>query len=258
MRTCRFFLILLFLFVALPAARVLGYPDLEKLSQEMDRLEEYLQKAQAAEGPECAPASLAAAQSFLARAKEEFQEGDLWEAEDAIRLCKEEADGIWAKILVCARDLDRDGIADRKDGCLNDPETYNGYMDEDGCPDRVPRRAVLTEDRIEILVPISFEPGTQQLLPGSVPVLEEVARIMGENPALRFSIQVHLDDRLPPGEAVAMTEVRADSVKSFLVHLGVPDDRLEAQGKGSREPVASNDSDWGRSLNQRVEFIRIP
>ena len=32
----------------------------------------------------------------------------------------------------------------------------------------------------------------------------------------------------------------------------------EAEGRGSREPIAANDSSWGRMLNQRVEFIRIP
>lgn len=257
MRTCRWVLILLFLAAVLPSG-ALGYPDREALRKEMERLEEYLQKAQAAEGPECAPVSLAAAQSYLAAAKEELEEGDLWEAEDAIRLCRKEADGVWAKILVCGRDLDRDGIPDREDACLNDPETYNGYMDEDGCPDRAPRRAVLTEDGIEILVPISFDGETQRVLPGSVAVLEEVAGIMNENPDLRFSIQAHLDDRLPPSEADRVTGMRAESVKSLLVHLGVPDDRLEAVGKGSREPVASNDSAWGRTLNRRVEFIRIP
>jgi outer membrane protein OmpA-like peptidoglycan-associated protein len=236
---------------------VFGYPDPEKLSQQMKRLEEYLRKAQAAEGPECAPESLAAAQSYLAKAKEEFQEGDYWEAEDAIRLCEKEASGIWEKILVCGNDLDRDGIPDRKDRCLKEPETYNNYMDEDGCPDRIPQRAVLTAYKIELLVPILFDDQTQRPLLDSDPVLAEVARIMNENPELRFSIQAHLDDRLPPGQADYVTERRADSVKSVLVDLGVADDRLNAEGRGSREPLASNDSSWGRMLNQRVEIIRI-
>ena len=256
MRIYRCFAFLLFLLV-LPVV-ALGYPDPEKLAREMERLEEYLQKAQAAEGPECAPESLAAAQSHLARAKEEFQEKDFWAAEDAIRLCEKEADGIWAKILICGRDLDRDGIPDRKDKCLNDPETYNGYMDDDGCPDQIPRRAVLTGDKIEILVPIPFDDDTQRPLADSYAVLAEVARIMKENPGLRFRVQTHLDDHLPPGQADYVTERRADSILSVLVHLGVPDDRLEAEGRGSREPVAANDSSWGRILNQRVEFIRIP
>ncbi len=248
---------LLILLLALPGV-ALGYPDPEKLREEMETLEEYLRKAQSAEGPECAPESLASAQSHLARAKEEFQEGDLWETEDAIRLCEQEAQGIWAKILVCGKDLDRDGVPDRKDKCLKDPETYNDYMDEDGCPDRIPRKAVLTEDKIEILVPIRFDDETQDPLPDSYAVLAEVARIMGDNADLRFSIQAHLDDHLPPGRANYLTEQRADSILSLLVRLGVRDDRLEAEGRGSREPVASNDSCWGRMLSQRVEFVRIP
>ena len=226
--------------------------------QEMQRLAEHLRKAQAAEGPECTPESLAAAQSHLARAKEEFEEGDLWEAEDAIRLCEKETEGIWEEILVCGRDLDRDGIHGRKDQCPEAPETFNNYMDEDGCPDRVPQKAVLTGDRIEILLPIVFDPETQQPLMDADSPLGEVARIMEENPNLRFAIQAHLDSSVPPAQAEHVTSLRANHVKSVLVGLGIANGRLEAQGRGSREPVASNDSSWGRTLNDRVEFIRTP
>jgi len=256
LRICRLFICLLFL-LAFPAVALALCPDPEELAREMERLEEYLKKAQTAEGPECAPESLAVAQSHLARAKEEFQEKDFWEAEDAIRLCEKEAEGIWAMILICGRDVDRDGVPDRKDRCLKDPETYNDYMDEDGCPDQIPRMAVLTGDKIEVLVPILFDDDTQRPLADSYAVLEEVARIMKENPYLRFSIRSHLDDRLPPGEAGYTTAQRADSTRDVLVYLGISEDRLEAEGRGSREPVAENDSSWGRMLNQRVEFIRI-
>jgi len=252
-------LVLLVLWVLLSfPVLALSYPDRERLGQEIERLEESLRKVQAAEGPECAPESLSAAQSHLARAKEEFEEGDLWEAEDAIRLCEKEAEGMREKILVCYRDLDRDGIPDWRDQCPNEPETYNDYMDEDGCQDRNPRRAVLTEDKIELLVPILFDDETQQALPDSDAVIEEVARILEDNPDLRLSVQVHLDNSLPAEQADSVTEQRADEVKSALVRLGIVEDRLEAEGRGSREPVAANDSSWGRMLNQRVEFIRIP
>ena len=32
-------------------------------------------------------------------------------------------------------DFDSDGILDKIDSCLTLPETYNGYQDEDGCPE---------------------------------------------------------------------------------------------------------------------------
>lgn len=36
------------------------------------------------------------------------------------------------------RDQDGDGIADASDQCVDQPETVNGYQDDDGCPDTVP------------------------------------------------------------------------------------------------------------------------
>jgi hypothetical protein len=38
-------------------------------------------------------------------------------------------------------DRDGDGIPDEKDGCPYDPETFNHYLDEDGCPDVAPAEA---------------------------------------------------------------------------------------------------------------------
>ena len=35
-------------------------------------------------------------------------------------------------------DRDKDGILNEKDACPDEPETFNGYMDEDGCPDKAP------------------------------------------------------------------------------------------------------------------------
>lgn len=35
------------------------------------------------------------------------------------------------------RDSDGDGISDEFDVCPNQPETFNGFEDEDGCPDSV-------------------------------------------------------------------------------------------------------------------------
>lgn len=37
-------------------------------------------------------------------------------------------------------DTDNDGIPDIDDDCPNNPETFNGYQDRDGCPDEVPRK----------------------------------------------------------------------------------------------------------------------
>ena len=51
-----------------------------------------------------------------------------------------------------------------------------------------------------------------------------------------------------------LSEARAQSVKDFLVGRGVPADRIHTEGRGSRDPVASNDNPRGRAQNRRVEI----
>lgn len=250
-------LLCLLCLLLLPAS-LAAYPDRDFLLHEMDRLEAYLRKAQAADGPLCVPDSLARAQALLAAAREEFDEGDYWEAEDAIRLCRDASENLWEEILSCGKDLDRDGLPDRADRCPETPETFNGYMDDDGCPDRMPRRAILSPDRIELLEPVRFDDDATQPVGGPDSVLHEVARLLKENPDLRIRVEAHLDGRVPPQEADRITAARAESVKDLLVSLGVAESRLQAEGKGGREPVASNDSAFGRRLNRRIELIRIP
>lgn len=36
------------------------------------------------------------------------------------------------------KDSDADGLSDRDDDCVSQPETVNGYRDDDGCPDELP------------------------------------------------------------------------------------------------------------------------
>jgi outer membrane protein OmpA-like peptidoglycan-associated protein len=51
---------------------------------------------------------------------------------------------------------------------------------------------------------------------------------------------------------------RAQAVVDFLVAQGVPAQRLQAQGMGEANPVASNATDAGRQLNRRVEILVSP
>ena len=54
-----------------------------------------------------------------------------------------------------------------------------------------------------------------------------------------------------------LSEARANATINRLVSLGVPATRLLAEGKGQREPIASNDSAEGRAANRRVDLLII-
>jgi OOP family OmpA-OmpF porin len=47
---------------------------------------------------------------------------------------------------------------------------------------------------------------------------------------------------------------RAESVKSYLVSKGIEPNRVYTEGKGEKQPVASNKTKDGRQKNRRVEI----
>jgi outer membrane protein OmpA-like peptidoglycan-associated protein len=52
---------------------------------------------------------------------------------------------------------------------------------------------------------------------------------------------------------------RADTVRLFLEDRGIKTSRIETVGRGSREPLAANDTADNRARNRRVEiFLRDP
>ena len=50
-----------------------------------------------------------------------------------------------------------------------------------------------------------------------------------------------------------LSERRAQSVADYLKGQGIPGSRISTIGLGELNPVASNDTEYGRSLNRRVE-----
>ncbi|MCC7539456.1 MAG: OmpA family protein [Deltaproteobacteria bacterium] len=176
-------------------------------------------------------------------------------------------------------DNDQDGILDTPDGCPLVPEDRDGFADDDGCPDpdndqdtvldtddRCPTdpgppdnqgcpRVILRADRIEILQRIEFEVDRDVLLPVSIPILEDVARIMREHPEIRrISIEGHTDDQGSARHNDRLSTRRARAVLRWLTSHEVEASRLVSAGFGENRPLEPNTSDEGRQRNRRVEF----
>ncbi|NLC92312.1 MAG: OmpA family protein [Treponema sp.] len=101
---------------------------------------------------------------------------------------------------------------------------------------------------------IQFEPDSDILLNSEKIKLQEIAKILQEytNDLL---ITGHCAARGSEKARQALSEERAASVASYLKELGIRDEyHIFTQGKGSTEPVASNDTEEGREKNRRVEI----
>jgi len=103
---------------------------------------------------------------------------------------------------------------------------------------------------------IYFDFDKAAIKPESRPALEDAARILNENPTIRVEIQGHTDNRGSDEYNVGLSERRAQAVVNYLVqNLGIVSGRLNTIGYGEFRPVADNETEAGRALNRRVEFV---
>ena len=104
---------------------------------------------------------------------------------------------------------------------------------------------------------VNFELGKAVLLPVSREILQDVARSLITNPAVRVEVAGHTDSTGSRAVNERLSLARAEAVKVFLIENGVAADRMEVQGYASTQPVATNKTKTGRAQNRRVELRRI-
>ena len=113
-----------------------------------------------------------------------------------------------------------------------------------------------TEDnRLKLNVPsdVSFDTGRADIKPQMRPVLNEIGRNL--DPAVRLTIVGHTDSTGSDAINDPLSRERAVAVRDYLASRGVSTSRVVVAGRGSHEPIASNDSESGRAANRRVEIF---
>jgi outer membrane protein OmpA-like peptidoglycan-associated protein len=74
-----------------------------------------------------------------------------------------------------------------------------------------------------------------------------------KNPSIQIQINGHSDNTGLKFKNQKVSELRAREVFEYLIKKGVQN-KLYYKGFGSSQPIASNDSDEGKTLNRRVEL----
>jgi outer membrane protein OmpA-like peptidoglycan-associated protein len=114
----------------------------------------------------------------------------------------------------------------------------------------------LMPKKIDVPEPIFFEFDKAVILPQSFPTLDKVVAVLKDNPTVTIEVQGHTDNKGTAAYNKKLSDERAAAVVVYLVKKGVAKDRLTSKGYGLEQPIASNDTDEGRSKNRRVEFVR--
>lgn len=117
-----------------------------------------------------------------------------------------------------------------------------------------------TESKKIVLRGINFDFDKSNIKREFVPVLDEAAQILKDNPSVKVTIEGHTDSKGTDAYNQKLSERRAQAVKHYLVSKGAMADRLDTVGKGEKEPVAPNttpngkDNPEGRAMNRRAEL----
>ncbi|HEX7902842.1 MAG TPA: OmpA family protein [Chitinophagaceae bacterium] len=144
-------------------------------------------------------------------------------------------------------DADGDGVNDEEDKCPN----LAGPADNQGCP-------VISEEvkkKVDVAANnILFVTGSAKLVSKSYKGLNEVVKIMQDNPEMELAIDGHTDNVGADEKNQVLSDNRAASVRTYIISKGIAESRITSAGHGETEPIADNKTAAGRQKNRRVEM----
>jgi outer membrane protein OmpA-like peptidoglycan-associated protein len=104
---------------------------------------------------------------------------------------------------------------------------------------------------------ILFDTGKAEVKPESTAALQEIVKLLQQDPKLKLYVVGHTDNAGALAANVELSRLRAAAVVQMLTgQLKVAADRLQSFGDGPYAPIASNDSEDGRAMNRRVELVK--
>jgi outer membrane protein OmpA-like peptidoglycan-associated protein len=104
----------------------------------------------------------------------------------------------------------------------------------------------------------SFEIDSDRIQPGFYSTMDKISAIVRKYGKTELLVAGHTDNTGSAEHNQLLSERRANAVASYMLSDGVLPERISARGYGKNQPIASNESESGRSLNRRVDITIIP
>lgn len=115
----------------------------------------------------------------------------------------------------------------------------------------------IINDSIKIIFPnnIIFTTGSAELIPLFYQKLARFSMVLAKYEQTKLLITGHTDNTGEEESNNALSKERSRAVKERLLELKVKDERIFTWGLGQKSPIATNETEEGRALNRRVEFV---
>ena len=108
----------------------------------------------------------------------------------------------------------------------------------------------------KVALQVNFATDKTDILPDSLPQIEQVAALLKDDPSLKLAVNGHTDNTGDAAHNQQLSEGRAKAVVALLTGKGIEASRLSAAGFGAMQPVADNGTDEGKAKNRRVELVK--
>jgi OOP family OmpA-OmpF porin len=108
-----------------------------------------------------------------------------------------------------------------------------------------------------VLKDIYFDLDKSILKPESRAELQRLYNLLVQHPTMEIAIQGHTDNWASDDYNIRLSQSRATAVVNYLKFMGVMGARMSAKGFGEAKPIATNETEEGRALNRRVEFVIV-
>lgn len=110
-------------------------------------------------------------------------------------------------------------------------------------------------DRIVIRDPIQFVFAKDEVLPASLPILSDVARVLRDNPRISYIVvEGHASEEGSFEYNYALSTARARAIYRVLIEAGVHPDRIGYRAMGEVVPASSGTDEVSLAANRRVLF----
>ena len=146
-------------------------------------------------------------------------------------------------------DRDNDGVADKDDQCPDD----KGTAANNGCPDQ-PNDLInfINSNENRFL----FSVNSSKLSADNIRILGGLKALLDKYPNTTITVEGHASSDGSTAYNQKLSEQRAQSLKSYLVSLGVDSNRVKTVGYGESKPIEDNGTMKGRISNRRAEINR--
>ncbi len=101
---------------------------------------------------------------------------------------------------------------------------------------------------------IEFDIGKTSITPSGLAILDEMALVLLKLKDKKVEVIGHTDNSGLRESNLALSQARAEAVRTYLASKGIDADHVLASGQGPDRPVADNGSADGRARNRRIEF----